>query len=120
MHTNTDMTLYSRSVSGGAEKWTRSVVYDVLWENRKAANVISSGLLDANAVDVFIPLHGRSETISIKAGDVIAEGIVTKSITTEYTISDLRKDYADVVTVKSVDRYDFGSSVMHHLHIGAS
>jgi hypothetical protein len=82
--------------------------------------VLTSGLIDANAVDVYIPLHGRSETISIKPGDVIAEGIVTRQINTEYTMSNLRKDYADVVTVKSVDRYNFGSAHMHHIMVGAS
>jgi len=120
MNTNTDLTLYSRSVSGGVESWTRSVIENVHWENRKAANVIASGLLDANKVDVYIPLHGQTAEISIKAGDVIAEGIITKTISSAYTISQLKKDYDDVVTVKSVDRYDFGSPHMHHLRIGAS
>ena len=120
MQTNTDLTLYSRAVENGVEKWTRTVIDNVQWENRKAANVIQSGLIDANAVDVYIPLHGRSETVTIKPGDVIAEGIVTKQITTSYTMTDLRKAYADVVTVKSVDRYDFGSARMRHIQIGAS
>lgn len=120
MHTNTDLTLYSRSVSGGTEAWTRSLITGVLWTNRKAANVISSGLLDANAVEVYISTFRREDEIVIKPGDVIAEGTVTKVINTEYTMSDLRKDYADVVTVKSVDRYDFGSPHLHYLMIGAS
>lgn len=120
MQTNTDLTLYSRSVSGGVEVWTRSVIENVQWENRKAANVIASGLLQANAVDVYIPTHRRDERVTIKPGDVIVEGIVTKTIDTEYTISDLKSEYADVVVVKSVDRYDFGSPVMRHIQIGAS
>lgn len=120
MQINTDLTLYSRYIEGGLEKWTRTVIEHVHWENRKAANVIASGLIDANAVDVYIPLHGRAETITIKPGDVIAEGIVTKTINTEYTMTDLRKAYSDVVTVKSVDRYDFGSPRMRHIQIGAS
>jgi hypothetical protein len=118
MKTNTHLTLYSRSVSSGLESWTRSVVRDVHWENRKAANVISSGLLEADKVNVYIPTQGR--TVTIKAGDVIVEGIVTDEIDTEYTITDLKADYADVVVVKSVDRCDYGSAHMHNLMIGAS
>ena len=120
MKTNTDLTLYSRSVSSGVEAWTRSVISDVLWTNRKAVNVIQSGLLDANAVEVYISTHGRETEIVIKPGDVIAEGIVTKTISASYTMTSLKKDYSDVATVKSVDRYDFGSAHMHHIMIGAS
>lgn len=120
MQTNTDLTLYSRSVASGVEKWTRSVIADVLWTNRKAVNVIQSGLLDANGVEVYISTYGRTDEIVIKPGDVIAEGIVTKTISTSYTITNLKKDYSDVVTVKSVDRYDFGSAQMHHIMVGAS
>jgi hypothetical protein len=120
MRTNTDLTLYSRSVSGGVEVWTRSVIENVQWENTKAANIIASGLLQANAVDVYIPTHRRDETITIKPGDVIAEGIVTQEIDIEYTISDLKAAHDDVVVVKTVDRYDFGSPVMHHIRVGGS
>ncbi len=117
MHTNTDITLYSRSVVAGAEVWTRSVIEDVMWENRKAANVIQSGMIDADSVAIYVPINGR--TVSIKPGDVIVEGIVTKTISAQYTISALKRDYDDTVTVRSVDRMDYGSPHMHHLRIGA-
>lgn len=118
MQTNADLTLYSRSVAAGEEAWTRSVIMDVQWENRKAANVIQSGLIDADKVAVYIPTHNRE--ISIKAGDVIVEGIVTKEISPSYTITDLKKDFPDTVTVRSVDRLDYGSPHLHHLRIGAA
>lgn len=118
MYTNTDMTLYSRSTEAGAEAWSRTVIEEVLWEERKAANVIRSGLIDADKVAIYVPINGR--TVSIKPGDVIVEGIVTKTISTEYTITDLRKDYSDTATVRTVDRMDYGSAHMHHLRIGAA
>jgi hypothetical protein len=120
VQTNTNLTLYSRSISGGLESWTRSVIRDVQWENTKAANLIASGLQSANAVDVYIPTHNRTTTITIKPGDVIVEGIVTDEIDTEYTISNLKADNADVVVVKTVDRYDFGSSPLRHIRVGGS
>jgi len=120
MQTNTDLTLYSKSIVNRAETWTRSVITNVHWENRKAANQAATGLIEANRVTVYIPTYGRSEDISIKLEDVIVEGIVTKTINTEYTISDLKAEYDDVVVVKSVDRKDFGSPQLRHLEIGAS
>jgi hypothetical protein len=120
MQTNTDLTLYSRSIVNRAENWTRSVIENVHWENRKAANQAATGLIEANKVTVYIPTYGRTDEISIKPEDVIVEGIVTKTIDTEYTISDLKAEYDDVVVVKSVDRKDFGSPQLRHLEIGAS
>ncbi|HQA28673.1 MAG TPA: hypothetical protein PLA02_05590 [Brevefilum fermentans] len=117
MQTNGDMTHYSRKVVNGAESWTRTVIKDVLWVNTKAVNVIRSGLLDANAVEVYIPTQGRE--IAIKPGDVIVKGAISQPLDTQYLLGDLKREYADTVTVKSVDRYDFGSPHLHHLMIGA-
>lgn len=120
MRTNTALTLYTRGMtSSKTESWTRSVISKVHWENRKAANVIASGLLEADSVSVWIPTQGL--TISVKAGDVIVKGTVSDAVNaTTFTMTDLRKKYADVATVHSVDRYDFGSGSMHHLRLGAS
>lgn len=118
MKTNTDFTLYERSVINGVEKWTRFVVKDVLWENRKAANVLRSGNLQADSVAVYISIHNREVVINV--GDVIVEGVLTKEISSSYRMSQLKEDHANVVTVRSVDKYAFGSPKMHHLQIGAS
>lgn len=119
MQTNTDLTLYSKSVVNNAEVWTRSVIEHVHWENTKAANVIKSGLLQADSVTVYIPTHNRTVP-TIKPGDIIAEGIITKTISSAYRITQLKEDYGNVVTVRSVDNYNFGSPTMRHLQIGAS
>lgn len=119
VQTNTDLTLYSKSVENNVEKWTRTVIEEVHWENTKAVNVIRSGILQSDSVAVFIPTYGR-EVPTIKPGDVIAEGIVTKVISSSYRISQLKEEYSNVVTVRSVDDYNFGSPNMHHLRIGAS
>lgn len=117
MRTNTDMTLYSRGTVNRKESWTRSVVPAVHWENRKGANIIASGLLEADAVTVWIP----GTTVVIKAGDVVVEGKVLATVDAEtYTMSDLKRDYPNAMTVTSVDTYDFGSPEMQHIRIGAS
>lgn len=115
MKTNTSATLYSRSIVNGSEVWTRSAIPAVHWENRKAANVIKSGLLEADRVAVYIP----DTSISVKVGDVLAKGTVTETISANYTMTNLRADY-DVIAVKSVDLMDYGSEHMQHLQIGGS
>lgn len=117
MRTNANLTIYHKSIVDHAESWTREAVNDVMWENRKAANVIQSGLLEADAVTVYIPF-ARGD-ISIKAGDMLVKGIVTDEITPSFTISDLKAAYDDVVVVRSVDTMDYGSAAMQHWQIGA-
>jgi hypothetical protein len=118
MRTNADMTLYSKSIVAGAEVYTRSQIRQVFWENRKAANVIQSGLLQADSVAVYIPFSRGS--ITFKVGDVLVKGLVDDEISPSFTITALKAKYADVVTVKSVDTKDFGSASMQHWQIGAS
>ena len=117
MKTNTALTLYTRSITNRTESWTRSVIPAVHWENRKAANVLASGLLEADSVSVWIP----GTSASIKAGDVIVKGMVTDVVNaTTFTMTDLKKKYPNVVVVTSVDTYDYGTPAMRHLRIGAS
>ena len=117
MRTNTAVTLYSRGISNRAESWTRSVIPAAHWENRKGANVIASGLLEADAVTVWIP----DVSVSIKADDVLVKGTVTKTVNaSSYTMSDLKAEYPNAVTVRTVDTYDYGSPAMQHIRVGAS
>jgi hypothetical protein len=118
MKTPHDVTIYHKSVVNSAESWSRAQVKGVLWEDRKAANVLRSGLLEADRVAVYIPL-ARGE-LSIKGGDVLVKGLVGDAISGSFTISDLKRKYADVATVRSVDRMDYGSPALQHYQIGAS
>lgn len=115
MLTETDATLYTRSIIARDESYTRSVITGVHWENRKAVNVITSGLLDADSAVVFIPTYGR--TVSIKPGDVLVKGQVSDAISPAFTMTALRAKYPDVITVRSVDRFDYGAATMRHLKV---
>jgi hypothetical protein len=118
LRTNSDLTIYHRSITAGAEVWTRQAVSNAMWENRKAANVLRSGLLEADAVTVYVPFARGA--IAVKVGDVLVKGAVTDTISGAFTMSDLKAKYADVVTVRSVDTMDYGSSALQHWEIGAS
>lgn len=120
MKTNADITIYSKSINPTTrtEQWASSQVRDVFWEEAKAANVIKSGLLEADRVTVYIPmLRGQ---LSIRPGDVLVRGLVTDVIGSAFTITDLVAKYPASATVKSVDKLDRGSLHLQHYQIGAS
>lgn len=118
MKTNCDVTWYTKTVVSGAESWARTVVTGTFWEDRKAANVIKSGLLEADRAAVYIPAASGKPGVQI--GDVLVKGAVTDEITTSFTITDLKAKYPNCIVIKSVDDRDFGSARMQHLQIGGS
>lgn len=118
MKTPHDLTIYHKSISAGTEVWTRSQVKGVLWEDRKAANVIRAGQLESDRVAVYIPLE-RGE-INIQIGDVLVKGLVGDAISSTFTISDLKRKHPNVASVRSVDKMDYGSSHLQHYQIGAN
>lgn len=119
MLTNTALTLYQMSVISNQEVWTRTVIKAVHWENRKAANVIASGLLQADSVSVWVPLKGLQATF--KVGDVIVKGEVSYEITdASFTMADLEAAEDNVVRITSVDTYDYGSLARQHIRLGAA
>lgn len=121
MKTNSDLTIYHKSVDSSTrtEVWTAYQVNQILWENRKAANVIRSGLLEADSVAVYVPF-ARELPDDLKPGDVLVKGLVYDQIDSSFTISDLKRKYTDVVVVRSVDRMDYGSLHLQHWQIGAA
>jgi len=117
MRSNSDLTLYQRSVVAGAEAWTRVQVLAVHWEDSDGARVLPNGTIRDDKATVYVPF---ARAVEFAEGDVITRGLVTDTITTSFTITDLKKKYSDVLTVRRVTRRDFGSVAMQHLEIGAS
>lgn len=143
MVVNADMTIYNKYFSSGMEKYQRTQILNVKWENRKAANVLSSGLLSADSVAVYIPFANNADYVKPKAfqtlitktgkwtlqeGDYIVKGLVLDEIvaavidppSSAFTITSLKAKYDDVVMIKSVDTLDAGSSNIQHWQLGAS
>lgn len=120
MKTNADLTIYCKSVDPATrtEVWTAYQVEQVLWEERKAANVLRSGLLEADRVAVYVPF--ARELPEIRPGDVLVKDLVFDEIGSGFTISDLKRQYPHSATVRSVDLYDMGSPALWHWQIGAS
>ncbi len=117
MQSNSDLTLYQRSVAAGAEAWTRVQVLAVQWEDSDGARVLPNGTIRDDKATVYVPF---ARAVEFSEGDVIVRGLVTDTITTSFTISDLKRKYRDTLTVKRVTRRDFGSAAMQHLEIAAA
>lgn len=133
MRTNADMTVYNK-ITSTSESWQRTVIYDVAWEYRKAANVIKSGLIEADKAAIYIPwargtnylkpfawqaLASKTGKWTLQAGDIVVKGAVTDEITGGFTISSLIRKYDDVLKITSIDTMDMGSQAMWHWQVGA-
>ena len=114
MKTNTDVTLYQRSVVAGAAVWTRSVIKEVFWEDKKAA----SGWMKADLVFIYLPMS--AEVLLIDVNDIIVKGIAAEEISDSFTITDLGKEHKNVVKVRSVDTLDYGSETLQHIKLGCN
>lgn len=134
MKSNTALTLYNQALSNGAAVWYRTLVNLVEWENRKAANILRSGLLEADSVVVYIGFDQGANYVAPKAwqalvsktgkwtlqvGDYIVKGNASESITAQFTLNHLLAKYDQVARISSVDTYDYGSAKMNHWQIGA-
>jgi hypothetical protein len=148
MRTNANLTIYNKYILNGSEKYQRTQIgalgsFSVEWENRKASNVIKSGLLAADSVVVYITFAQGSNHLNPKAwlalttktgkwtlavGDVIVKGLVTDEIhdaivgppaVPAFTMTNLKALYDDVVTIKSVDTFDMGSLALQHWKVSA-
>jgi hypothetical protein len=137
MQTNTGATVYNKYLSSGVEKYQRTQIPAVMWENRKAANVIQSGLIASDSTTVYISfgvgadyvkpkawqaLTSKSGKWTLQDGDYIVKGLVSDEITTSplFTMSQLKAKYDSVMQIKSVDTMDMGSPSMQHWQVGAS
>jgi hypothetical protein len=139
MKSNTGMTIYNKYVSSGTEKYQRTQITNVQWENTKASNILASGVLEANKFTIYISFNGhdanyllpkawlalatKTGKFTLNEGDVIVKGLITDEITstpTVFTISDLKAKYDNVAVIKSVDTYDLGSYNMNHWQLGAT
>ena len=149
MRLNATFTLYNKYILSGSEKYQRTQFVIppgncVEWEQRKAANVIRSGLLAADSVVVYIPfalgvnyvkpiafaaLTVKTGKWTLVVGDVIVKGLATEEIhdavvgppaVPAFTMTNLKTLHDDVVTIKSVDTFDMGSSSLQHWKVSGS
>ena len=116
MYTNTSITLYLYSDGS----YIRKNIEKVFWDERKASNVVKSGMSNADSVKVFIPYI--EELNFTPARDIIVKGSVEYDIDTssEKTIAESKKHLQDTygfITVSTCDKKLYGSSHMQHYEL---
>lgn len=139
MIANADLTLYNKYIEDRKERFQRVQLKGVMWENRKARNVLASGgNLAADQAAIYIPMSiaghqepmewrtGQDEsgdedveTWTLQTGDLVVRGLVDDELTDEFGPSALKAKYDDVLVISSVDTMKAGSADMHHWQVGA-
>lgn len=137
MKTNADLTIYNKYTdpTTRTEKYQRTQVRRVAWENSKASNVLQTGgQIAADQATLYIPFQRGANYLKPKAwqalttktgkwtiqeGDLIVKGLVSDTISSSFTPTALKAKYDDVLVISSVDTMDAGSPAMHHWQVGA-
>lgn len=110
MITNKTITYYSKSLNEQKlEVWNRVVLKDV-WVFGGYGSSINKGYVDANNVDIRIPIERVNDTTIFKIGDIVAIG-ETPEIEKQ---ADL-KGY-EFYNITSININDFGHNP--HIHLG--
>lgn len=127
------MTIYN-NVDKENGKWVFTQLDGVMWDNSKARNVNTSGIANADALNLIIPfdvtvIEGKEykepkewkskpeNSWTIQTGDIIVKGFVDDVILKH---SDLEKKYDEVYVVNTIDAKIFGSKNMWHWEVGAN
>lgn len=135
MKTNAGVTIYNKYFDKATrlDKYKRTIVHDIFWDEKKAVNRLQSGLESADHVLLLIPfetalnghyvppkefegLTDNTDYFTLQVGDRIVKGDIDFEITGK--VSDLDKIH-EAFTITSVDRKDFGSMHMRHWEVGA-
>jgi len=137
---NSDITIYNKYTdSTRKEKYQRTVVSDVVWQDAKAIYVAGVGMVKANTALVMIPFAlganyltpkawqaAKSGKWTLQEGDVIVRGSVTNEITeavitpvpvAAFTMTSLRALYENVVVITGVAAMDEGSAHLQHWEV---
>lgn len=135
MMTNADVTVYNKYIDSTtrSEKYQRSTVYGVVWQDTKGVTN-SKSQLAANVALVMIPytvanyaayrtpktwqaLVSKSACWTLQEGDVLIKGIVADEITGGFTMTDLRAKYDNVVSIASIAAMSEGSQGSQHWEV---
>lgn len=135
MYTNANIAIYNKYLDEATrlDKYKRTTIKNVFFDEKKASNRLQSGLESADHVLLLIPfdytsqsnyvsprefeeLEDKSNHFTLKTGDKIIKGDIEYEV--ERKISELDELY-ETFTITSVDSKDFGSSHMRHWELGA-
>lgn len=132
---NDSITIYNKvfDVETRLDKYQRTVLHGVFWDETGAINRIASGVRDIDEVTIVIPFTmeasrsflspddfdketNKKDYFTLKPEDRIVRGVHEFEVGEK--ISDLDKLF-DAHVIVSVDVKDFGTSMLRHWEVGA-
>lgn len=123
MFTNADVTLYLYSKEGKVEKYTRTPIEGVYWEDVKQSTFLKTGQRDACSALLVIPLESLGEPMKFTQGkdlavkDVIGDEIDCSSQEAmSKSLAALRVAHG-FLTVVTVDERLYGSESVQHYEL---
>lgn len=127
---NTDITIYNRyyDKENRADKWQRTVLRNVFFDETRGANRVAGGLVTDDKVLIMIPFNASlnkafldgdvfrnleqvSDYYTLREGDKIVKGVCGAD-----DVDDIE---GYVYVISSVDMHDFGSKNMRHWEVSA-
>lgn len=118
MQTNADMTLYHLGEKG----YERQEILDVWWEHSKISNTEKTGMVNADAVTILIPLSSAPMLLVEIGKDLVVKGICdfefdnTSQASQSASLKELKQG-REVFTVNAFDPLLFGSANMQHYEL---
>ena len=124
---NDTVTIYNKYVQDGTEKWQRTILVGVFWNDIKGAVARKTGLTPTDSLQLLIPfsvsaggvykapkawgtLASKSGYWTIQDGDTVIKGSITYDVTKS---SKELHTYDDVRTITSIDTKSFGGNMSH-------
>ena len=126
-------TIYNKYRDGREDKWQRTVIAGVLWDNVRGINARSGAVDNDDSAVIIIPsidrngykspkefaaLPDKTGKWTVNAGDIIFFGDIDFVFDDEHRLADLERQYDDVLTITKVDRKIFGTP-LDHWEVGA-
>lgn len=123
MYTNADCTLYLYNKDGKTEKYIRTTVEGVYWEDVRQSTFIKTGQRDAQTALVVLPMENLEAPIRFTNGkDLIVKGIISDEISgtdqaaLSRSLATLKAAH-DLLTVMTVDERLYGSESVQHYEL---
>ena len=135
---NSDITLYNKVYDRKNDKhiYQRTYIKGVNYQDIKAVDVASNGIISVDKTTVFIPItadymdksymkpvefkkHGTDNNFTLENGDIIVKGIIDFNLSDEKgsNMAYLKANYDDVMTITKVNDNRFGSASIQHFEV---
>lgn len=123
MYTNADVTLYLHSKEGKTEKYIRTPIKDVYWEDVRQSTFLKTGQRDSTSVMLIIPIDSLDKPLKFTQGkDLVVKNVITDEMdcssqeAMSKSLAALKTAHKSL-TVTTVDERLYGEETMQHYEL---